>query len=129
MAHTKQTPRNPTVDRPANALGSDVQPKRRTTSKQMSKKLPMKGGKQPQKHLLHKLVRQDKTATGGFKKPHQYRPGIVALREIRRYQQSTECLIKRTHFLNKLEKYLKNIEYAQMAQELLLNRCDFNPQP
>ena len=57
MAHTKQTPRNPNVDRPATAIGSDVQPKRRTTSKQMSKKLPMKGGKQPQKHLLQKLVR------------------------------------------------------------------------
>ena len=32
MAHTKQTPRYPNVDRPATALGSDVQPKRRTTS-------------------------------------------------------------------------------------------------
>ena len=57
MACTKQTPRNPNVDRPATALGSDVQPERRTTSKQMSEKLPVKGGKQPQKHLLQKLVR------------------------------------------------------------------------
>ena len=56
MACTKQTPRNPNVDRPATAIGSDVQPKR-TTSKQMSKKIPMKGGKQPRKHLLQKLVR------------------------------------------------------------------------
>ena len=70
MAHTKQTPRNPNVDRPTTVLGSDVQPKRRTTSKQMSKKLPMKEGKQPQKHLLQKLVRQDKPTTGGIKKPH-----------------------------------------------------------
>ena len=29
MAHTKQTPRNPNVGRPATALGSDVQPKRK----------------------------------------------------------------------------------------------------
>ena len=57
MACTKQMPRNPNVDRPATAIGSDVQPKRRTTSKQMSKKLPVKGGKQPQKHLLQKLLR------------------------------------------------------------------------
>ena len=34
----------------------------------------------------------------GIKKPHQYRPGMVALREIRRYQKSTECLIKRSLF-------------------------------
>ena len=36
-------------------------------------------------------------------KPYIYRPGLVALQEIRRYQQSTECLIKRTPF-NKLIK-------------------------
>ena len=69
MARTKQTPRNPNVDRPATALGSDVQPKRRTTPKQMSKKLPIKGGKQPPKHLLQKLARRDKPATGGLRKP------------------------------------------------------------
>ena len=103
MAHTKQMPRNPNVDRPTTAMGSDVQPERRTPLKPTSKKLPMKGGKQPQKHLLHKLIRQNKSPTGGIKKPHRYQPGLLALREIRRYQQSTECLIKRTPF-NKLIK-------------------------
>ena len=98
MACIKQTPRYPNVDRPATTIGSDVQPERRTTFKQMSKKLPMKGGKQPQKYLLQKLVRQDKPTTGGIKKPHWYWPGIMALREIMEYQQSTECLIKRTLF-------------------------------
>ncbi|KAJ7265312.1 histone 3 [Mycena rebaudengoi] len=29
-------------------------------------------------------------AAGGVKKPHRFRPGTVALREIRRYQNSTE---------------------------------------
>ena len=57
MAHTKQMPRNPNVDRPATAIGSDVQPEGRITSKHKSGKLPIKGGKQPQKHLLHKLIR------------------------------------------------------------------------
>ena len=103
MAHTKQMPRNPKVDRPTAAVGSDVQPERRTPLKSTSKKLPMKGGKQPQKHLLHKLVRQNKSPMGGIEKAHQYRPGLVVLREIRRYQQSTECLFKRTPF-NKLIK-------------------------
>ena len=32
------------------------------------------------------------------KKPHQYRPGTVALREIRRFQKSTELLIRRLPF-------------------------------
>ena len=57
MAHTKQTPRNPNVNRPTMAIGSDVQPKRKTNTKQMSRKLPMKGGKQPRKHLSQKLLR------------------------------------------------------------------------
>ena len=68
MACTKQMPRNPKVDRPTAAMGSDVQPERRTLSKSTSKKLPMKGGKQPQKYLLHKLVRQNKSPTGRIKK-------------------------------------------------------------
>ena len=57
MAHTKQMPRNPKVDRPATVIGSNVQPEGRITSKHKSGKLPVKGGKQPQKHLLHKLIR------------------------------------------------------------------------
>ena len=57
MTCMKQMPRNPNADRPATAIGSDVQPERRTPSKQMSKKIPVKGGKQPQKHILQKLVR------------------------------------------------------------------------
>ena len=51
-------------------MGSDVQPERRTPLKETSKKLPMKGGKQPQKHQLPKLIKQDKSNTGGIKKPH-----------------------------------------------------------
>ena len=47
MACMKQTPRNPNVDKPTTVMGSDVQPERRTPSKQMSKKLLMKAGKQP----------------------------------------------------------------------------------
>ena len=33
-----------------------------------------------------------------MKKPHRYRPGTVALREIRRYQKSTEMLIRKLPF-------------------------------
>ena len=35
---------------------------------------------------------------GGVKKPHRYRPGTVALREIRRFQKSTELLIRKLPF-------------------------------
>ena len=37
-------------------------------------------------------------SAGGVKKPHRYRPGTVALREIRKYQKSTELLIRKLPF-------------------------------
>ena len=33
-----------------------------------------------------------------MKKPHRYRPGTVALREIRKYQKSTDLLIRKLPF-------------------------------
>ena len=57
------------------------------------------GGKgAPRKQLATKLARKAAPATGGVKKPHRYRPGTVALREIRRYQKSTELLIRKAAF-------------------------------
>ena len=98
MARTKQTPRNPSVNRPKAAIGSDVQSTEGIpTPRPASSKTLVKGGKQPQKHLSWKLLHLGTTPTGGIKKPHCYRPGMVALREIR-YQKSTECLIKRSPF-------------------------------
>ena len=93
MARTKHTPKNPQLHRPILAMGRDVQAPRKDTS-QVSRK----GGKQPRKFLVSRMLRKGIKATGGIKKPHRYRPSLVALREIRRYQSSTENLIKRTPF-------------------------------
>ena len=54
-------------------------------------------GKAPNRHL-GKKARKLAPATGGIKKPHRYRPGVVALREIRKYQKSTELLIRKLPF-------------------------------
>lgn len=56
------------------------------------------GGKHPQKQLAAKAARKSAPATGGIKKPHRFRPGTVALREIRKYQKSTELLIRKLPF-------------------------------
>ncbi|XP_062289617.1 histone H1-like isoform X2 [Scomber scombrus] len=56
-------------------------------------KSPKKAAKSPKK-----AARKSAPATGGVKKPHRYRPGTVALREIRRYQKSTELLIRKLPF-------------------------------
>ncbi len=58
------------------------------------------GGKAPRKQLATKASRgiPGQGNTGGVKKPHRYRPGTVALREIRRYQKSTDLLIRKLPF-------------------------------
>ncbi|KAI6096777.1 histone-fold-containing protein [Pisolithus croceorrhizus] len=58
------------------------------------------GGKAPRKQLATKAARKTaaQAPTGGVKKPHRFRPGTVALREIRRYQKSTELLIRKLPF-------------------------------
>jgi histone H3 len=53
------------------------------------------GGKAPRKQLATQAARKSAPATGGVKKSHRYRPGTVALREIRRYQKSTDLLIRK----------------------------------
>ncbi|CAH2018660.1 unnamed protein product [Acanthoscelides obtectus] len=49
------------------------------------------GGKAPRKQLATKAAR-------GVKKPHRYRPGTVALREIRRYQKSNRIVDQKIAF-------------------------------
>ena len=56
------------------------------------------GGKAPRKQVATKAARKSAPATGGVKKPHRYRPGTLALREIRRYQKSTDLLIRKLPF-------------------------------
>ena len=56
------------------------------------------GGKAPRKQVPAKAARKTAPSISGVKKPHRYRPGTVALREIRKYQKSTELLIRKLPF-------------------------------
>ena len=59
------------------------------------------GGKAPRKQLSTKLARKTSPRgadVNGVKRTHRYRPGTVALREIRKFQKSTELLIRRLPF-------------------------------
>ncbi|CAN6870352.1 unnamed protein product [Brassica oleracea] len=51
------------------------------------------GGKAPRKQLATKAARKSAPTTGGVKKPHRYRPGTI-----RKYQKSTELLIRKLPF-------------------------------
>ncbi|KDR74488.1 hypothetical protein GALMADRAFT_588265 [Galerina marginata CBS 339.88] len=85
MARTKQTARKSTGGKhPRQGL--------QFATKTAAKRLPQFGFKQATK------VFHDVGPLGGVKKPHRYRPGTVALREIRRYQKTTELLIRKVPF-------------------------------
>merc|ERR1711977_156010 len=50
------------------------------------------------KQLSKNSEKRYSTTAGGIKKPHRYRPGTVALREIRKYQKSSDLLIRKLPF-------------------------------
>uniref|UniRef100_UPI00398F69B4 histone H3-like n=1 Tax=Pristiophorus japonicus TaxID=55135 RepID=UPI00398F69B4 len=64
----------------------------------------------PRKQLATKAAWKSAPATGGVKKPHRYRPGTVALREIRRYQKSTELLICKLPFQRLVREIAQDVK-------------------
>ena len=68
------------------------------------------GGKVPRQELATKAARKNTPPVARVKRPHRYRPGTVALREIRKYQRSTEMLIKKAPFQRLVREILQDIE-------------------
>ena len=58
------------------------------------------GSKAPRKQLASKAARKTAaiSSTGQVKKLHKFRPGTVALREIRKFQKSTDLLLRKLPF-------------------------------
>src|SRR5580698_306310 len=70
------------------------------------------GGKAPRKQLATKAARKSTPATGGVKKPHRYRPGTVALREIRKYQKTTKLLMRQLPFQRLVREIAQDFKSA-----------------
>jgi histone H3 len=69
------------------------------------------GGKAPRKQLATKVARKSAEATAtGTNKPHRYRPGTVALCEIRKYQKSTDILLRKAPFSRLVREVCDDIE-------------------
>ena len=83
---------------------------KQTAKKSTGGKAPRKpvGGKAPK--VIAMAARKSAQATGGVKKPHRYRPGTVALREIRRYQKSTELLIRKLPFQRLVREIAQDVK-------------------
>ena len=62
-------------------------------SLQVSRRNTKGSNKKTTKNRKKTQLKKSAPATDGVKKPHRYRPGTVALHEIRKYQKTTELLI------------------------------------
>ena len=69
------------------------------------------GGKAPRKHLATKAARKSLPTAGvKVRKPRRFRPGTVALRQIRKYQTSTDHLIRRAPFQRLVREIAQDAE-------------------
>lgn len=69
------------------------------------------GGKAPRKQMATKAARKTAPSSGGVKKPHRFRPGTVALREIRRYQKSVDLLIRKAPFARLVREIAQDFKH------------------
>ena len=90
MARTKKTARKKTGKSPRKQLVTK-NPVQKLTPAQARKNVA-KANQAAQQNL------GNPPKTGGLKRPMRYRPGTVALREIRRYQKTAELLIRKLPF-------------------------------
>ncbi|PRW57327.1 N-acetyltransferase 9 [Chlorella sorokiniana] len=80
-------------------LGKQQQQQDDSPSKRGATKTLPKKGKSPAKSVKAAAV----------KKPHRFRPGTVALREIRKYQRSTSLLIRKLPFARLAKEITNNV--------------------
>ena len=78
------------------------------------------GGKAPRIHLATKAARNLARSFGGIKKPHRWRPGTVALREIRKYQKNTDLLMRKAPFQRLVREIAIGIKLDLRMQSMAL---------
>jgi histone H3 len=84
------------------------------------------GGKAPRKQLATIAARKNASGTGGVKKPHRFRPGTVALMQIRKYQKSQDLLIRKLPFqrlVREIAQDFKNDLHFQSTALLALQEA------
>ena len=73
-------------------------------------------GKAPRKPL-HRLNQGClRSVNGGVRKPHRFKPGTVALREIRKFQKSTDLLFRKLPFQRLVREIASDFKTDLMFQ-------------
>lgn len=109
MAQTKQVGRRggPNTPRQSKAPRGGLSPRARPT-----------GGKRPPGSGKSTGGRPQPGDPIPYRRPHRYKPGTVALREIRRYQHSTDLLLLRLPFARLVREIAQSLLPWNVANEL-----------
>ena len=75
------------------------------TKAQVKKVGAKRGAKAPRYGKHEPVSRKSAPLTGGVKKPHRYKPGTVALRQIRKYQKNVDLLLRKLPF----QRFIRDI--------------------
>ncbi|KAI1158980.1 histone H3 [Nemania serpens] len=70
-----------------------------------------------------KAPRKGPAPSAGIKKPRRYKPGTVALREIRRYQNTTDLLIRKLPFQRLVREIAYDFKTDMRFQASAINAC------
>ncbi|CAK8988829.1 unnamed protein product [Durusdinium trenchii] len=74
------------------------------------------GGNKGREDLAAKASRKQAPLVGTMKKTHRFRPGTLALREIRKYQKSTDLLIRKLPFQRLVKEVAQDLSGAGPCQ-------------
>lgn len=68
-------------------------------------------------------VSKKSAASGGLKKTHRFKPGTVALREIRKQQKATEFAFRKLPFIRLVREiaqdYKEDVRFSEQSLELM----------
>jgi histone H3 len=67
------------------------------------------GGAAPRLHLATKAARAAAQKAIAMRKPNRWRPGMVALREIQKFQKTTDLLIRKAPFQHLVQEIVHNM--------------------
>jgi histone H3 len=67
------------------------------------------GGAPPRLHLATKAAQADTQKAIAVRKPHRWRPGTVAAREIRKFQKTTDLLIRKAPFQHLVKETIQDL--------------------
>ena len=101
-----------------------------TRTKQASKNLQsLKAAKAPRKTISFKATARKTTPIPmNIKRPRRYRPGTLALREIRKFQKSTDLLIRKLPFQRLVREialnYKSDLRFQTQAILALQEACE-----